>query len=174
MKTASIRQEYQEYGSPEEFYTSGSQYENPHKEVIHKHIDNIASSLDLTGRVLDLGCGTGIASERLSFHGAKRITGCDPYLNKEYEKETGNSCARYNFKDIAQGRMYHLGHFSLVIASFSLHLCEKSMMTHLLFNLSQMSDKLVIISPHKKPEINQFWSLEEEHYFEKVRTRIFT
>ena len=56
------------------------------------------------------------------------------------------------FADIAadalSGREY-----SLIVCSFALHLCEPSRLPALAFELARAADAMLILTPHKKPEI---------------------
>lgn len=80
------------------------------------------------------------------------VEGIDPYTKGLYEKNTGNSCIPMTFKDIVQngiGKRY-----DFVICSYAMHLCEKSMLPMLLYRIGEVSNNLVIITPHKKPNCN--------------------
>jgi len=99
--------------------------------------------------------------------GIKNIKGCDPYTSDLYRKKTGKECLEYDFKDIANGKLKES--FDLVICSFALHLAEKSLLPNILYYLN--TKELIILTPHKKPEINNFFELIEEQYENKVRFR---
>jgi len=77
--------------------------------------------------------------------GFSNIEGLDPYTYNLYQKKTGKLCLNYSFKDIAQGRLKRK--YDLVICSFALHLAEESLLPFILYNLSLITDKLIIISP---------------------------
>ena len=43
----------------------------------------------------------------------------------------------------------------------------------ILFNLASKSKYLVVLTPNKKPEINQFWDLVETQKEERVTMKIY-
>jgi trans-aconitate methyltransferase len=109
--------------------------------------------------VLDLACGDGLVTRTLQSLGYQRIEGIDPYLSHLYTAATGCRCLNMSFKDIIQ-KTSDLK-YSCIICSFGLHLCDKSMLPSLLWRLSEMSSKLVVVSPSKfpvigKPEVERF------------------
>lgn len=165
----SIREMYEKHGV-KEYYEKG-EYENLHEEVIHEHLEKIYPELMLGDGVLDLGCGTGLVTKWLLSKGYDNITGCDPYLNTQYQLETGRPCLDFSFEDIANGELFTRQ--SLVICSFSLHLCPESFLHNCLYNLNLNSEQLLIISPHKRPDCHGVWHLQKEMYFSKVRTKLY-
>jgi hypothetical protein len=56
-----------------------------------------------------------------------------------------------------------------------MHLIDESWLPSLLFQFSQISDCLLIVTPHKRPEIKAEWgwTLEDEFVIEKVRARFY-
>ena len=61
--------------------------------------------------------------------------------------------------------------FDVIFCSFALHLAEDSLLPNILYNLSQISNNLVILTPHKKPDIKLYYELDLELYHEKIRLR---
>jgi len=107
-----------------------------------------------------------------------QILAADPYTSAAYSDRTSLPCASLSFRDIAEGFLpplpsdsqlpdganlvdqNHVSHpvIDIVICSFALHLVENpSELFALLWELSTKSRWLLIISPHKKPEIKDGW-----------------
>lgn len=147
----SIRQHYEDFGV-EGFYTSGIQYSNNHTVYIEKLIRENHQNLPLDN-VLDLACGNGLVTKALQNLGYKKIEGIDPYFSGSYTSETGCKCLSWSFKDLVQNTLDT--RYSCIICSFALHLCERSMLPALIWRLSELSSKLVVISPSKFPIIGK-------------------
>ena len=94
-------------------------------------------------------CGSGEVSNMFRECSVEEI---DPYTKGLYEKNTGNSCIPMTFKDIVQNGIEK--RYDFVICSYAMHLCEKSMLPMLLYRIGEVSNNLVIITPHKKPNCN--------------------
>ena len=58
---------------------------------------------------------------------------------------------------------------------YNVYLCEQSILPDVLWNLSLISDKLIILSPNNKPIINEEngWILIDSFKEGKCKTRIF-
>lgn len=167
-----IREEYQKYGSSARFYKEkASEYSNPHKKVIESLLDEYFLGEDKESKILDLCCGDGLVTTHLKSKGFKNIFGIDPYFSEIYQQKTKEICYKKDFKDIVVSN--DIEKCDLIICSFALHLCEKSLLPQLLFKLSQIGKKLIIITPHKNPVIKNSWLLEEEVIKERVRMRVF-
>lgn len=169
----SIRESYQEQGVQSFYSQYGNNYSNPHENTIHKHLKNLIQKEHISGNnsVLDLCCGSGEVTRFLIGQGINNIEGIDPFTSKIYKNRTKKNCFELNFSEIAQGEMQKK--YDIIICSFAMHLCDTSLLPSLLFRLALNSKKLIIISPHKKPDINFYWELNENYYFDRVRTRIF-
>jgi len=108
------------------------------------------------------------------------IAATDPYTSKAYKQRTGRDCHSMSFQDIALGlwpsadleiqgdprverEPRREGNTEgvladMVICSFALHLVQSpSALFGLLWELSTKSQWLVVLSPHKKPEIKSTW-----------------
>lgn len=172
-----IRNEYAKFDSIESYYKENSKtYENPHISIIEEHLSTLIrdGKINKEHKILDLCCGTGQVTLFLNKNGINKISGCDPYTYEEYEKRTGIKPYRHTFLDIANGNhSFKEKEFDLIICSFAMHLCEKSILPNLMYNLSSISDELIILSPNNKPEINIFWDCEMEEKKDKVRTKIY-
>src|SRR5690606_23918166 len=95
---------------------------------------------------LDLGCGDGVASLAIIQQGGI-VTGCDPFLAKEYKKNTGRNCLTLSFEEISQGKLQEP--FDSVVCSYSLHLLPESFLPNFLYQLSLITKELIILTPHK-------------------------
>ena len=80
------------------------------------------------------------------------VDGIDPYTKELYEANTGNDCIPMTFKDIVENGIGK--EYDFVICSYAMHLCEKSMLPMLLYRIGEVSDNLIILTPHKKPDCN--------------------
>lgn len=168
----SIRKGYEDLGVESYYIENRKTYLNPHENKIHYLMDNFFDkylNLDKDSKILDLCCGSGEITRFLQEKGYYDVTGLDPFTYDLYKEKTNKECINLNFKDIASGKLK--GEYDLIICSFALHLAETSMLPNILYNLSEISKELVIITPHKKPEIKDFFELDLELYYEKVRLR---
>ncbi|OBZ71660.1 Uncharacterized protein C17A5.05c [Grifola frondosa] len=109
------------------------------------------------------------------------ILAADPYTAQAFHTRTGLYAAQHSFRDIAEGALTNMipisppvshdgsssGHgapsmetpvVEMVICSFALHLIEKpSELFTLLRELSTKCRWLVVLAPHKKPDIKDGW-----------------
>lgn len=171
-----IRHRYEAEGVEGFYAKQGAAYRNPHEPVIHKLIGEVVRhwQLDLDS-VLDLACGSGEVTLALRELGAGRIDGIDPYTGAAYLERTGREAERYRFEDIAAG-ILEGRHYRLVVCSFALHLLDESWLPALLFHLARLTDRLLILTPHKRPELNPAWGWDrdKEILIERVRARLYT
>lgn len=136
----SIREMYEEFGVDNYYQTQS--YKNPHEKEIIKLLSNVQGN-----KVLDLCCGTGLVTNTIKY---KTIEGLDPYLYKEYERNTSKKCIVKSFKDIV---LTGLDNYDLIVCSFGLHLCERSMLPMLMYRIKEATKRLIIVSPSKYPKI---------------------
>jgi SAM-dependent methyltransferase len=173
--TTAIRNAYQQYGVKPFYQQFGDSYRNPHELVIGKIIQAIHTTCqpDWT-KVLDLACGSGEVTLALYALGYTNIIGMDPYTHLAYLKRTGTPAEQYGFEDIEQGRLADR-HYTTIVCSFALHLVTSSRLPKLLYQLSRIAPALLIITPHKKPEIKPEWgwNLSDELLIERVRGRFY-
>lgn len=170
MEKKAIRNEYASKGVEGFYKEEGSNYNNPHEKQI-KHLLKIAIKKNYVGKnVLDLACGSGEVTLCLKDF---NVTGADPYTQEAYLKRTKKKALSFSFKDIVEGKLYKK--FDTIICSFAMHLVEKSMLSKLLFKLSEMTNNLIILTPHKNPIIKEEhgWKLKEEIIYERVRLRVY-
>lgn len=162
----SVRGKYESIGVDKYYLEYGEYYKNPHFETVKKLI----KSEDVSGKVLDLSCGNGEATLCLDCSQVD-VVGCDPYLYNSYTTNTSNTCYTYSFDDIINGKMRDV-YFDIIICSFAMHLCEESKLDSLLYELACISDELIIVTPNKKPYINNnYWNKNKETMVDRVRLR---
>ncbi|KAF8134020.1 hypothetical protein EV363DRAFT_1568417 [Boletus edulis] len=105
------------------------------------------------------------------------ITAADPYTQVAYTERTTLPCAPLTFRDISEGLLppnvsstttigvsrandvqSSIDRIDMVVCSFALHLVESSSeLFALLRELSTKAVWLVVLAPHKKPEIKEGW-----------------
>lgn len=171
----SIRQKYQTYGVKNYYQWYFDQYKNPHEPIIHKSITFIDNNWDVDfSKTLDIACGKGEVTKMLVKLGYNNISAIDAYSCKYYEEETDGKCRTITFDDIINGKLDG-EKYSILVSSFALHLLEESKLPIFLYKLTQLSDKLLIITPHKRPEIKEEWGwkLVDEVNIDRVKSRLY-
>lgn len=171
----SIRSKYQKYGVKNFYEWNFDQYNNPHEPIIQKSIKFVNDNWKVKfNKSLDLAAGTGEVSKTLIRLGYKNIDACDAYSSDYYETNTNIKCEKISFDDIINGALDDKK-YDIIICSFALHLLEQSKLPIFLYKLTQISKQLLILSPHKRPEIKEEWGwkLQNEIVIDKVRTRLF-
>jgi SAM-dependent methyltransferase len=167
----------------------GHEYRNPHENGVVAMVARIPTmypELDLqTTSVLDLACGSGevtlaLLDAKLGLP-ATHITACDPYTAAAFAARTkthrvttpGLLAKPWSFADIANGALGEQ-HFDVIVCAYALHLCEPSWLPAVCMALATASERLVIITPHKRPEIEPWWgwSLREEYRDPAYRIRL--
>jgi hypothetical protein len=63
----------------------------------------------------------------------------------------------------------------LIVCSFALHLVEVSRLPTVAFQLAQIADTLLILTPHKRPNLKAEWGwkLDSELLETRVRARLY-
>jgi SAM-dependent methyltransferase len=170
-----IRNQYEEHGVEGYFSNFGAEYRNPHEPVIAEALKLAVERwrLDLS-RVLDLACGSGEVTLALRELRCRELDGIDPYTGEAYLARTGRTAEPISFEQIAEGALAGR-RYSLIVCSFALHLIDVSWLPALLAHLGLISDRLLIVTPHKRPEIKTEWgwTLEDELSIDRVRARIY-
>jgi hypothetical protein len=64
----------------------------------------------------------------------------------------------WSFEDLLQGKL--TGNYSCIISSFALHLCPRDQLAPLVWQLFNCTSQLVIVTPHKRPELEQIEGIE--------------
>ena len=154
----SIRKGYIENGVDNFYKLHKNNYSNPHKEKIQKLLLFAKENWNLGDNILDLCCGSGEVTEVFE---DKNIEGIDPYTYDLYRKNTNKPCESKTFKDIVENGLDKK--YDCIISSFALHLCEESMLPILLYRLGESTNKLLIITPHKRPECNNIYGWQLTH-----------
>jgi SAM-dependent methyltransferase len=164
----SIRESYINQGVIPYYKANGSNYSNPHEEAIKSCLDvTLSMWKPQLNSVLDLAAGSGEISSHIK---AKSVTGIDPYTGESYFKRTGKRALPYSFDDIVKGAIAD-HKYDLIVCSFAMHLLEESKLPALCYALAQISSKMLIISPHKKPVISWGWKICGEVYVNRIRAR---
>lgn len=166
----SVHESYQNLGVDQFYSDHPYDYVNHHTKPIINHLNSLQDLFSDSNSILDLCCGDGLVTKHLS-NQYKHLTfmGIDPYLNQRYENEAGFPCLDWDFLKLSKEIIPK--QFDVIVCSFALHLCPNTMLSQVLFNLSQVSNNLIIISPHKKPSIDQFWTLYEHSTFDRVHMK---
>jgi SAM-dependent methyltransferase len=171
---ADIRPQYEALGVDGFYAEHGATYRNPHEATVKKLLETVALDWTLNlESVLDLACGSGEVTLALRALGAT-VTGADPYTGAAYFDRTGNTAEALSFEDIAGGALEGRA-YSLVVCSFALHLAPVSRLPLVAFRLAQVSPALLILTPHKRPEIKAEWgwTRQRETILERVRARLY-
>jgi 2-polyprenyl-3-methyl-5-hydroxy-6-metoxy-1,4-benzoquinol methylase len=169
-----IRPQYERLGVEGFYRTHGSSYRNPHEFAVHRLLEVIRKTTELDlANVLDLACGSGEVTLKLLEFGA-RVHGIDPFTGAAYVERTGQIAEPLTFEDIALGALEGR-EYSLIVCSFALHLVEPSRLPMLCYQLARVSPKLIVLTPHKRPAIQERWGwkLETEFLEDRVRARVY-
>jgi 2-polyprenyl-3-methyl-5-hydroxy-6-metoxy-1,4-benzoquinol methylase len=112
-----------------------------------------------TRRVLDFAAGGGEVTRVLQDAGVSDIEGCDPYTHRLYTRLTGGlPCREMSFMEVIRHGLE--GQYSAIICSFAMHLCPEKELFSLCWNLLQAAPQLIIITPHKRPELERLSGFE--------------
>lgn len=175
MRMCAIRHEYEKEGATGFYRRYGRSYRNPHEPQVRRCIAAAVErwNADLS-RVLDLAAGSGEATLMLRELGATQIDGMDPYTADAYKQRTGEPAERLSFEDVAAGALAGR-RYSLVVCSFALHLCQPSRLPAVAYQLSVVGAGLLILTPHKRPNLRPEWGWElvGEEVRERVRSRFY-
>jgi len=153
-----IRPLYEEHGAEGYYREFSDDYENPHLQQIRALLERNYARFDCSGQVLDFAAGGGEVASVLQSLGTKNMIGCDPFTHALFERKTGLPCLRHDFKDVIRNGLS--GQYSLIVSSFAMHLCPAKDLFSLTWNLLQAAPLLVIITPHKRPELEKLQGIE--------------
>lgn len=171
IKEYGIRDEYSKMGVENFYKLNKTSYVNPHLDNIHLCLDFVIDKIKITN-FLDLGCGNGEATLYLRTKNIIDGIGCDPYLSETYIKNTGKECLDDSFENISNNGLDDF--YQTIICSYALHLCEKSYLNNLLFNLALSCEYFVLISPSKYPVISEdYFQLIDSVIINKTHCKIF-
>lgn len=146
-----IRPLYDEFGVDGFYRDHAGAYENPHFPEIQALVTRNFERIDCT-HVLDFAAGGGEVTRILTGLGATHITGCDPYTQQLFVQNTGRPCLSLSFKSVIREGLP--GQYSTIICSFALHLCPVKALFPLVWNLLEAAPTLVVITPHKRPDLD--------------------
>jgi len=171
----SIRGAYEKHGVSGFYEQCGDAYRNPHEAAIHLalHAGLTRWQVDLS-RVLDLACGSGEITLALQELGCANIAGIDPYTAEAYRARTGKQAEPFTFEQIAEGALEGR-RYSLIVCSYALHLLPVSRLPVLAYQLHRLTPALILLTPHKRPQLREAWGwrLGDEIVIERVRARLY-
>lgn len=149
----SIRTLYEIHGVKNYYECHGNSYANPHKKYIQTLLNDLNCDSFITG--IDFACGDGLVSQTLP---DIKWVGVDPYLSNRYHIITNNKCIDSSMEDVAMGKCI-LPKVDVVVCSYCVDIFEKSYMSSFLWQLSLISNTLVIIRGNKKKLASNWWNL---------------
>lgn len=170
-----VRHQYEEHGVEGYYAQFGAGYRNPHEPIIREVLQEAVPRWQLNlNQVLDLACGSGEVTLVLRELGCQQIDGIDPYTGEAYLARTGRASEAFSFEQIAAGALDGR-HYSLIVCSFAMHLIDESWLPSLLAQLGLIANFLLILTPHKRPQIKPAlgWMLEDEFVIDRVRARLY-
>lgn len=175
-----VRDEYADHpeGAAGWYRDHGSTYLNPHEDAVTAMIErSVRTHPDAyAGDILDLAAGSGEVTLALLAAGvdSARLHACDPYTAATFTGRTGRPCDVAGFEDVASGVLGEARWFSAIVCSYALHLCEPSWLPILCAQMTLHTDRLVIVTPHKRPELRPEWGWEllDEHRDGAFRVRL--
>ncbi len=154
----SVREGYATEGVGKYYASHGETYINPHEIYIAELLVKNKNRIDYN-KVLDLSCGSGEVTRALQTLGYKNMLGCDPFTAKLYCEKTACHCLDYAFTDFLLPQILTNPHFetpfSSIICSFALHLASEKILYSFVQAMWQLSDTLIIITPHKRPVLEK-------------------
>ncbi len=158
MSGKAIRPLYEAHGAEGYYAAFAETYENPHFPEIAALLEKNLPRFDCSGGVLDFAAGGGEVTQVLRRLGVPQIIGCDPFTYALFEKNTGLPCLRLAFKEVVKSGLP--ASYSLIISSFALHLCPPKDLFLLTWQLLQAAPLLVVLTPHKRPELEHLPGIE--------------
>jgi SAM-dependent methyltransferase len=172
---SAIRAAYEQYGVEGFYQRFGGSYRNPHERVIRATLREAVARWDLPlDHVLDLACGSGEVTLALRELGCAAIDGIDPYTHQAYAARTSQPAEPITFEQIAVGALAARS-YSTIVCSFALHLVALSRLPALATQLSLISTALLVLTPHKRPQLRPEWGWRcaDELLIERVRARYY-
>jgi SAM-dependent methyltransferase len=170
-----IRRRYEDFGVAGYYERHGAAYRNPHEPVVRALLRQAVAGwgLDLT-HALDLACGSGEVTLALREIGGARIDGIDPHTGEAYFARTEQRAESFTLEQVSSGALAGRN-YSLIVCSFAMHLVDVSWLPALLAQLGLISDRLLILTPHKRPAIKAEWGwvLTDEIMIDRIRARLY-
>jgi hypothetical protein len=146
----SIRDQYAAQGVENFYLEHGHDYVNPHLPQIEQLLVRNQHRIDYSS-ALDFCCGGGEVTTVLAGLGFSNTIGCDPFTQQAFKNNTLKEALSFNFSDVIQGKL--TGDFSTIICSFAMHLCPHDQLFLLTYYLFAIAPQIVIITPHKRPAL---------------------
>ncbi len=147
-----LRLAYEEEGSEAYYQKNALAYQNPHEPQIRELIQRNAGKVDYS-RALDLCAGGGEVSRMWRELGYTGFCASDAYTHELYTQNLQLPCHSYSFDDFLRGKFTFPHTFTSIVCSFALHLCKEEYLFKITENLLAYTDNIVIITPHKRPEL---------------------
>ncbi len=151
MEDKGISDKYRKMGVEKYYARFGSSYTNPHYREVRLLLMNNASRLDYSN-TLDFCCGAGEVSTVLEELGFSSFEGMDPFTEEAFKKNHDVPFFDSDFDTIIKEGLP--GKYSSVICSFAMHLCPEEKLYPLCSKIFESSPSLVIITPHKRPDLS--------------------
>ncbi len=155
-----IRPLYEALGAEGYYKAHGDTYENPHFLQIQALLERNFNRMD-TSKVLDFSAGGGEVTQVLTALGCTNIEGSDPFTADLYTRNTGKNCLPLSFEDVIKKGISDK--YSVIISSFALHLCPPKDLYPLMWQLFQAAPSVVVLTPHKRPELELLDGIELVH-----------
>lgn len=171
----SIYDKYRKYGVKNYYEQFGDEYQNPHKKNLYDAFQYVIDNWNVPyNSVLDMSAGSGEVTTVLMKNGFNNIEGSDPHTCSLYQKNTNKKCSNLSFNDIINGKLQKK--YNTIICSYALHLCERSKLPNLIWQLSLSCNNLLIFEPTKYPEIKQDWgfTLKKFDKFKNIKIYWYT
>ncbi len=177
VNSKSVRAQYVEHGPRQYYEKFSAEYRNPHEPIIRQLLADCAAEwnfLPAQISVLDLACGSGEVTLAMRVLGCVQISGIDPFTGPAYFQRTQQKAESFSFEEVAAG-VLQSRRFDLCICSFAMHLAPLSLLPQLSLQLSLISQQLLILTPHKRPDIRRNWGWQErsEIMRDRVRARFY-
>jgi len=175
----SMRKEYGEHGVVGFYEKYGKTYRNKHFPEIKRVMRHLLKSplpdelRSGTVKVLDLACGSGEATLALVETGwtsLEHVEACDPFTFEAFQDQVGKPAFQWSFEDVANAGVLDDRKYELCVCSFALHLLDTSKLHGVTFQLASHCKYLLVLTPHKKPEIRS--GMGFDLLFEVVHERI--
>ena len=173
-----VRHGYERDGVAGFYLRHAEDYRNPHEFSIRQLVEHAVRGWAMNvENVLDLAAGSGeitLALRDMPEALGGKIHGIDTLTYRAYEARTGQPAGRESFEDIAAGALRGQ-RYSLIVCSFAMHLLEPSRLPMLALELSEISPALLILTPHKRPVLQNGWGwrLTHETVEQRVRARLY-
>ncbi len=169
-----VRPGYDSLGPAGYYATHAADYANPHEPIVRRLVESWIDRRQASPetRILDLACGSGEITSVFRGRGFENVTGVDPFTGPAFLARTGLEALPHDFVAISKGVLDDHS-FDAIFCSFALHLAEPGLLPQVCQRLAAISPVLVIVTPHKRPEIKPAWGwqLNDEVLDSRVRLR---